>query len=169
MSGGTAVRQPLAAIGSPLADMDYHAVAEAYYGLRPGRGTPAKSRDLAAPQVKSAVLRYLADQLSERPDTGPAVPRPSPALDPVVAATGAMPRRPRPEIEEGDGQLVGDPESGGLWPGTYADFKILLDGPAEIPGLSYGDYAVALAEVIVHSRADFAVGIFAAGALERPP
>jgi energy-coupling factor transporter ATP-binding protein EcfA2 len=44
--------------------------------------------------------------------------------------------------------------------GKYADFKVLLDNPAEIPGLSFDDYAAALAEMIVHSRAEFAVGIF---------
>ncbi len=43
---------------------------------------------------------------------------------------------------------------------TYTDFKVLLDDPADVPGLGYGDYASALAEMVVHSRAEFAVGIF---------
>jgi ATPase subunit of ABC transporter with duplicated ATPase domains len=44
--------------------------------------------------------------------------------------------------------------------GVYTRFKVLLDDPAEIPGLHFGDYASALSEMIVHSRADFAVGVF---------
>lgn len=43
---------------------------------------------------------------------------------------------------------------------SYTDFKVLLDDPAEDPGLRFGDYASALGEIIVHSRAEFAVGIF---------
>lgn len=42
----------------------------------------------------------------------------------------------------------------------YSDFTVLLDDPAEIPGLGFGDYATALAEMITHSRAEFAVGVF---------
>jgi hypothetical protein len=45
-------------------------------------------------------------------------------------------------------------------PGPYADFNVLLDDPAEEPGLGFGDYAAALAEIIVGSRAEFAIGIF---------
>jgi hypothetical protein len=44
--------------------------------------------------------------------------------------------------------------------GVYTRFKVLLDDPAEIPGLHFGDYASALSEMIIHSRADFAVGVF---------
>jgi KAP family P-loop domain len=43
---------------------------------------------------------------------------------------------------------------------AYVGYKVLLDDPAEIPGLGFSDYASALAEMIVHSRAEFAVGIF---------
>ncbi len=43
---------------------------------------------------------------------------------------------------------------------TYRDFKVLLDDPAEIPGLGFDAYASALAEVILRSKAEFAVGIF---------
>lgn len=42
----------------------------------------------------------------------------------------------------------------------YNDFKVLLDEPAEIPGLGFEAYASALAEIIRSSRAEFAVGIF---------
>jgi hypothetical protein len=42
----------------------------------------------------------------------------------------------------------------------YADFKVLLDDPAARPGLGFDGYATALADVILHSRAEFAVGIF---------
>lgn len=45
-------------------------------------------------------------------------------------------------------------------PGRYARFKIVLDDPALNPGLGFGDYAVALAEMTLYSRAEFAVGIF---------
>ena len=45
-------------------------------------------------------------------------------------------------------------------PGPYARFNVLLDDPAEHPGLGFDDYAAALAEMIVHSRAEFAIGIF---------
>jgi KAP family P-loop domain len=44
--------------------------------------------------------------------------------------------------------------------GVYTRFKVLLDDAAENPGLHFGDYASALSEMIVHSRADFAVGVF---------
>ncbi len=42
----------------------------------------------------------------------------------------------------------------------YADFTILLDDPAQIPGLGFDAYADALAGIVAHSRAEFAVGIF---------
>jgi energy-coupling factor transporter ATP-binding protein EcfA2 len=160
MSGGTAIRQPLAAIGSPLADMDYHAVAEAYCESHPDLEMPAAGKDLPAQQVKSALLHYLAGQLSERPGTGPAVPRPSPALDPVVATADASAGRSRPPVEERADQTAGHSRPSTSWPGPYTAFKVLLDGPAEVPGLGFVDYAAALAEIIVHSRAEFAVGIF---------
>jgi KAP family P-loop domain len=44
--------------------------------------------------------------------------------------------------------------------GTYTDFKVLIDDPAGTPGLGFDDYASALAEIVLHSRAEFAVGIF---------
>lgn len=44
-------------------------------------------------------------------------------------------------------------------PHAYADFRVLLDSPAEQPGIGFGSYAEALAEVIVSSRAEFAMGI----------
>lgn len=43
---------------------------------------------------------------------------------------------------------------------TYSGFKVLLDDPAEIPGLGFRNYASALAEIVVDSRAEFAVGVF---------
>lgn len=42
----------------------------------------------------------------------------------------------------------------------YTGFKVLLDDPAEIPGLGYRGYAHALAEIIEHSKAEFAIGVF---------
>jgi KAP family P-loop domain len=45
-------------------------------------------------------------------------------------------------------------------PGGYAGFKVVLDDPAPDPGLGFGDYATALAEMIVHSRAEFAISVF---------
>ncbi|MGH2549921.1 MAG: KAP family P-loop NTPase fold protein [Thermomicrobiales bacterium] len=42
----------------------------------------------------------------------------------------------------------------------YADFTILLDDPAQTPGLGFNAYAEALAGIVAHSRAEFAVGIF---------
>jgi hypothetical protein len=42
----------------------------------------------------------------------------------------------------------------------YRGYKVLLDGPAVRPGLGFDGYAVALAETILDSRAEFAVGIF---------
>ena len=44
--------------------------------------------------------------------------------------------------------------------GLYTEFKILLDTPAEDPGLGFAGYASALAEIVAHSKAEFAVGIF---------
>jgi KAP family P-loop domain len=44
--------------------------------------------------------------------------------------------------------------------GPYADFRVLLDNPAPSPGVGFDDYVEALRDVIVHSRAEFAVGIF---------
>lgn len=43
---------------------------------------------------------------------------------------------------------------------VYADFTILLDDPAQTPGLGFNAYADALAGIVAHSRAEFAVGIF---------
>jgi hypothetical protein len=45
-------------------------------------------------------------------------------------------------------------------PSGYAGFKVLVDDPAPDPGLGFGGYAAALAEMIQYSRAEFAVGIF---------
>ena len=42
----------------------------------------------------------------------------------------------------------------------YADFTILLDDPAQTPGLGFDAYAEALEGIVAHSRAEFAVGIF---------
>jgi ABC-type polysaccharide/polyol phosphate transport system ATPase subunit len=42
----------------------------------------------------------------------------------------------------------------------YADFTILLDDPAQTPGLGFNAYADALADIVARSRAEFAVGIF---------
>jgi hypothetical protein len=44
--------------------------------------------------------------------------------------------------------------------GRYADFKILIDGPAGPPGLDFDADASALAEIIMASRAEFALGIY---------
>ena len=44
-------------------------------------------------------------------------------------------------------------------PNAYTDFRVLLDSPADSPGLGYDGYADALTEVIMSSRAEFAVGI----------
>jgi len=45
-------------------------------------------------------------------------------------------------------------------PTGYAGFKVVLDDPAREPGLGFGEYATAVAEMILYSRAEFAVGIF---------
>jgi len=52
--------------------------------------------------------------------------------------------------------------------GVYTRFKVLLDGSAEISGLHFGSYASALSEMTVHSRADFAVGVFGGWGSGRP-
>lgn len=42
----------------------------------------------------------------------------------------------------------------------YDDFTILLDDPAHLPGLGFDAYANALAGIVAHSPAEFAVGVF---------
>lgn len=42
----------------------------------------------------------------------------------------------------------------------YSAFKVLLDDPAMRPGLGFPSYALAFAEIIEHSKAQFAIGIF---------
>jgi KAP family P-loop domain len=42
----------------------------------------------------------------------------------------------------------------------YASFKVLLDDPDDHPGLGFDGYADAITEIITHSRAEFAVGVF---------
>ena len=44
--------------------------------------------------------------------------------------------------------------------GSYAGYKILLDSPADIPALGFGQFADALAEIVTESDPRFAVGIF---------
>jgi hypothetical protein len=44
-------------------------------------------------------------------------------------------------------------------PNRYTEFRVLLDSPADSPGLDYDGYADALTEVIMSGRAEFAVGI----------
>jgi hypothetical protein len=72
-----------------------------------------------------------------------------------VPPHGPPPERPPPAEPPSN-----EPPSGGRLPGPFADFNVLLDDPAEQPGLGFDDYAAALAEIIVHSRAEFAIGIF---------
>lgn len=64
-----------------------------------------------------------------------------------------LPRRKAPEAE------VAPQALDAAVPGPYADFRVLLDSPAEHPGMGFDSYAEALAEVITWSRAEFAVGI----------
>lgn len=45
--------------------------------------------------------------------------------------------------------------------GAYETFQVLLDEPAEKPGMGFEDYVEALAQVIRHSPPRFAVGVFA--------
>ena len=59
-------------------------------------------------------------------------------------------RRPAPAV----------PVPAAAEPDGYVGFKVVLDNPAQDPGLGFADYAAALAEMILHSRAEFAVGIF---------
>jgi hypothetical protein len=44
-------------------------------------------------------------------------------------------------------------------PNAYTDFRVLLDSPADSPGLGYEGYADALTEIIMSSRAEFSVGV----------
>jgi hypothetical protein len=50
----------------------------------------------------------------------------------------------------------------------YSDYKVLLDNPATEPGLGFEAYSSALAEVILHGRAEFVVGIFGQGFVKVP-
>jgi hypothetical protein len=43
---------------------------------------------------------------------------------------------------------------------SYAGYKILLDSPADVPALGFGQFAGALAEIVTESDPRFAVGIF---------
>lgn len=83
------------------------------------------------------------------------------------------PRRRVPAAVAADGTAaIGAPEALAAVPGPrlptdeasgvseYASFKVLLDDPAARPGLGFDGYAAALADTILHSRAEFAVGIF---------
>ena len=45
-------------------------------------------------------------------------------------------------------------------PAAYETFKILVDEPATSPLLGFGQYAKAFGDMIEHSRAQFAIGIF---------
>jgi hypothetical protein len=65
-------------------------------------------------------------------------------------------RRQRKAPTPGDDALA----RGARTPGRYASFHVLLDSPAEQPGIGFDCYVEALAEVILSSRAEFAVGIF---------
>jgi len=76
-------------------------------------------------------------------------------------------RRRETATGTGDASAVQAPVPGPRLPpdqsrpvGAYTSFGVLRDDPAEHPGLGFDDYAAALAEMIVHSRAEFAVGIF---------
>jgi hypothetical protein len=44
--------------------------------------------------------------------------------------------------------------------GPYGGFRVILDDPAEDPGLRFDHYAAALAGMITQSRPEFAIGIF---------
>ncbi len=43
---------------------------------------------------------------------------------------------------------------------SYAGYKILLDSPADVPALGFGQFAGALAEIVTESDPRFAIGIF---------
>jgi hypothetical protein len=55
----------------------------------------------------------------------------------------------------GDGGVA----AGSRSPNAYTDFHVLLDSPADSPGIGYDGYADALTEIIMSSPAEFAVGI----------
>jgi len=42
----------------------------------------------------------------------------------------------------------------------FDDFTVLLDEPADVPGLGWAEYSGALAQIIGHSAPRFAIGIF---------
>jgi KAP family P-loop domain len=65
-----------------------------------------------------------------------------------LLSSGAQVPGPRPAFDEAPAVS------------EYAGYKVLLDDPADVPGLGFDGYAAALAEAIVHSRAEFSVGIF---------
>jgi hypothetical protein len=59
------VKQPLEAAGSPLARMDYHAVARAERIVYPSVEVPAGTHSNPGGHVKAAVIHYLNRQISE--------------------------------------------------------------------------------------------------------
>jgi KAP-like P-loop domain-containing protein len=61
--------------------------------------------------------------------------------------------RRKSRAPEAPAVTAGEPEG-------YAGFKVVLDEPAPDPGLGFGEYAAALAEMTLYSQAEFAVGIF---------
>jgi hypothetical protein len=58
------------------------------------------------------------------------------------------------------GRAPATPALAAAEPGGYAGFKVIPDDPALNPGLGFGAYAAALAEMTLYSRAEFAVGVF---------
>jgi hypothetical protein len=61
----TAVKQPLAAQGHPLAEMDYHGVADAELQAHPELKVSPGTKSKHEAQVKAAVLHHLEARLTE--------------------------------------------------------------------------------------------------------
>jgi ABC-type enterochelin transport system ATPase subunit len=109
------------------------------------------SRRLLMRRVSKSGSTLSGDESAELSD--------SPVLDP----SGTMPAKVDNTVADPPGQseVVGKVSSDGTPPDPeYQTFKMLLDLPAERPGLDFDAYKSALAETILRSDAEFALGIF---------
>jgi energy-coupling factor transporter ATP-binding protein EcfA2 len=155
-ANGTAVKQPLANNNSPLASMDYHAVASKFRADHPEAEATKGNKRQPVAHVKAAVEGYLTEVLRQ---VGEAVMTlPPPPLSAERADGGRANLEERDSVIGDRGEVANSDDA--VEDSEYRGFRILLDDPAKKPGLRFNDYASALADTVRSSKPEFAIGIF---------
>ena len=136
--------------------MDYHAVAAKFRMAHPDAAITKGDKRRHTAHVKAAVQNYLTERLSEFGEATPQSPLTATA-DKNGVGKGVTPTEY--DLETAASNETTQTNSA-INHSKFSEFKVLLDDPAKKPGLRFGDYASALADIVRGSKAEFAIGIF---------